>query len=121
MGKLVSYSRGSHVIEIGDRFWTRMGTKPGRYVVEAMHGLERFKDQDGKVNDPEGEFVSITSYSPTGLGGTPTIGCRNVRTGEIVDFCGDSVARMLAEPEIEPEGWDEDKQREHNQKIYAMK
>lgn len=108
MGIEVAYSRGHHTIEVGDTFWTRMGTKPGRYAVKALHGLE---DHNGKI--------SMSSYSPSGLGGTPTIGCENVRTGEIVDFCGDSVALMLAHPEKEPDGWNEDEQRRINAVIYS--
>lgn len=108
MGIDVGYSRGRHTIEVGNVFWTRMGTKPGRYIVKALHGLE---DYNGKR--------SVSSYSPSGLGGTPTIGCENVRTGEIVDFCGDSVASMLANPETEPDGWNEEEQRSRNAEIYA--
>lgn len=108
MGIDVEYSRGRHTIAVGDVFWTRMGTKPGRYRVKALNGLE---DHNGKR--------SVRSYSASGLGGTPTIGCENVRTGEIVDFCGDSIASMLAHPDTEPDGWNEEEQRRRNVEIYA--
>ena len=109
MGINVKYPGGSHTIEVGNTFWTRMGTKPGRYRVKALHGLV---DHNGKH--------SVSSYSPSDLGGTPTIGCENVRTGEIVDFCGDSVALMLAHPDTEPDGWNEEEQRKRNAQFYSM-
>ena len=105
----VAFSRGTHTINVGDKFFSRIGTKPGHYVVRALHGLE---DHDGKR--------SVSSYSPSGLFGTPTIGCENLRTGEIVDFCGDSVALLLAYPETPPDDWDEDEARKRNARLYKQ-
>ena len=104
----INYSGGSHDVNVGDTFFCRMGTKPGSYRVKALHGLE---DHDGQR--------SVSSYSPSGLGGTPTIGCENIRTGEVVDFCGDSVASLLACPDAEPDDWDEQAATERNARIYA--
>jgi len=107
---LIPYSRGSHEVNVGDTFFTPMSTKPGSYRIKALHGLE---DHNGKRQ--------ITAYSPVGLGGTVIIGCENIRTGEVVDFCGDSVAALLATPEEEPADWDEEAQTARNREIYGLK
>lgn len=112
--------RGSHTVSIGDEFFTPFGRHPGTYRVECFGGIERYADRDGRIPDPNGEYQSVTSYSPAGLGGTPTIGCRNVSTGEARDFCGDSVASALANPMEKPADWNEAEAIERNRKLYEF-
>lgn len=78
----IAYSRGTHVVKRGDRF------------KEPMTGTE----WEIRV------FRLKTMYGPSGLGGTPIIGCllisgkptHSCESDGLVDFCGDSVASLVA-------------------------
>lgn len=77
----IAYSGGTHEVKRGDRF------------KEPMSGAE------WEVRD----FRLKTTYGPSGLGGTPIIGCLLVsgkpthccESDGLVDFCGDSVAAFV--------------------------
>ena len=107
----VSYSRGKHVVSIGDEFFCRATIPPGHYIVEHFGGHHPV----GHTADGE-PIVSMSSYSPSGLGGTPTITCRHVRSGEMVEFCGDSVAMFVNYPDTVPDGWDAEMEQEQNER-----
>ncbi len=58
-------------------------------------------DMDYMPNGNTGRYV-VTEftgkagiYSPSGLGGTVGINARHVETGEVIEFCGDSVAAAI--------------------------
>ncbi len=80
----VACSRGRRLVSVGDEF------------------------EDGGARGRVEEFVGHGMYSPSGLGGTPTIRCRHIAgklprlweqfmKGEFGDWCGDSVAAHLME------------------------
>ena len=81
----ISYSGGKQIVQIGDRFH------------DASYG------GDWEVI----AFTDGESYSPSGLGGTPTIECKPLselpqywkkwkKPNGNTDWCGDSVAACLA-------------------------
>ena len=78
----IAYSGGAEQVEPGVEFLRNLkGSAPaGRYRVIGFEG--------GAI------------YSPSGLGGSPVITAEHIETGEQIDFCGDSVARMIADTKI---------------------
>lgn len=68
--RLVSFSRGRQLVTIGDFF-----TWHNKVSYEVI------SFDDGCFN-----------YSPSGLGGAVTINIKNLTTGEIEEWCADSVA-----------------------------
>ena len=70
----IHFSGGIQTVSVGDEFnWS--GTFTGRYKVLA--------------------FADAVIYSPSGLGGTPTIIVKNLDTHAVDEWCGDSVANGI--------------------------
>ncbi len=70
LSRLVSFSRGKQIVTIGDVF---------QWYNKKRYEVLSFND-------------GCLSYSPSGLGGTVAISIKDLETGEIEEWCADSVA-----------------------------